>query len=100
MTKITRRLARARNCEDAIEAFRKIELFGSSKGITSMNRLMDALVKQGSVEHAERVYFEFKNHIPPNSQTFSVLVHGWCKTRQIDKAQETIERDDKLRICP
>ncbi|KAL7081120.1 hypothetical protein ACP275_14G019700 [Erythranthe tilingii] len=100
MTKIMRRLAKAGKYEDAIEAFRKIEIFGVDKDVTSLNRLMDALVKQGSVEHAERVYFEFKNHIPPTKQTFNVLVHGWCKTRQIDKAKETIDEMKKYGFAP
>ncbi|KAK6122689.1 hypothetical protein DH2020_043573 [Rehmannia glutinosa] len=91
MTKIMRRLAKAGKYEDAIDAFEKMELFGVDKDITAMNRLIDALVKQGSVEHAERSYFKFKEHIRPSSQTYNVLVHGWCKTRQIDKAKKTVD---------
>ncbi|KAI3459410.1 hypothetical protein Pfo_016073 [Paulownia fortunei] len=100
MTKIMRRLSKAGKYEDAIEAFETMELFGVDKDITAMNRLMDALVKHGSVEHAERVYFEFKEHIPPSSRTYNVLVHGWCKIRQIDKAKKTIDDMKKHGFCP
>lgn len=91
MAKIIRRLAKAGKYEDAIEAFEKIELFGISKDITVFNILMDALVKEGSVENAERLYFEFNESIPPNLKTYNMLMHGWCKTRQMEKAMKTID---------
>lgn len=92
LTKAVRRLAKARMYDDAVEVFeKKMELFGVEKDINSMNMVMDALVKQGSVEHAERVYLGFKDQIPPNSHTYNVLVHGWCKTRKIEKAKSTID---------
>ncbi|KAL3634490.1 hypothetical protein CASFOL_021544 [Castilleja foliolosa] len=91
MTKIMRRLAKAGKYDDAIEAFEKMNLFGVEKDITSMNILLDSLVKQGSVEHAERAYVKLKEHILPIKQTFNVLVHGWCKIRQIDKAKKTVD---------
>ncbi|PIN02792.1 hypothetical protein CDL12_24691 [Handroanthus impetiginosus] len=91
MTKIMRRLANAGKYDDAIEAFETMERFGIDKDITAMNRLIDALVKQGSVEIAEHVFLKFKEHIPPTSQTYNMLVHGWCKIRQIDKAKKTLD---------
>ncbi|KAH6801340.1 hypothetical protein C2S52_001804 [Perilla frutescens var. hirtella] len=100
MTKVVRRIARARKYDDAIEAVDKMTLFGVEKDITAMNMLMDSLVKQGSVEHAERVFFDFKDHISPNSQTYNVLVHGWCKIRQMDKAKATIDEMKKQGFHP
>ncbi|KAL6548696.1 hypothetical protein OROGR_008462 [Orobanche gracilis] len=92
MTIIMRRLANAGKYDDAIEAFEIMEeLFGVEKDITALNRLMDSLVKQGSVEHAERVFIRYKEHIPPTLQTYNVLVHGWCKIRQVDKAKKTVD---------
>lgn len=92
MTKTVRRLAKARKYDDAVETFEeKMELFGVDKDITSMNMAMDALVKHGSVEHAERVFLDFKDRIPPNSRTFNILAHGWCKTRKMEKAKNTID---------
>ncbi|GFP86542.1 pentatricopeptide repeat-containing protein at3g22670 mitochondrial [Phtheirospermum japonicum] len=96
MTKIMRRLAKAGKYDDAIEAFEIMNLFGVVKDITSMNILLDSLVKQGSVEHAERAYLKLKEHILPTKQTFNVLVHGWCKIRQIDKAKKTV---DEMKAC-
>lgn len=65
-----------------------------------MNALMDALMKENSVEHAQDVYMEFKNHIPPNSHTFDVLIHGWCKVRQLEKARDTMAEMEKNGVLP
>lgn len=90
ISKIMRRLAKAGKYEDAVEAFRKMELFGVQRDLTSMNLLMDALVKERSVEHAEGLFLEFMELIPPNLQTYNVLIHGWCKSGQIAKAKSTM----------
>ncbi|GMP56359.1 hypothetical protein CsSME_00020882 [Camellia sinensis var. sinensis] len=100
MTKVMRRFAKAYRYEDAIEAFRRIERFGLSKDVEAMNALMDALVKENSVEHAQDVYLEFKNCIPPNSHTLNVLIHGWCKVRQMERARETMGDMEKLGFHP
>ncbi|CAA0814168.1 Pentatricopeptide repeat-containing protein -mitochondrial [Striga hermonthica] len=91
MTIIMRRLARGGKYENAIEAFENMELFGIEKDITTLNRLIDTLVKQGSVEHAEGVYFKFKDNIPPTQHTYNMLVHGWCRIRQIETARKTVD---------
>ncbi|GER32272.1 pentatricopeptide repeat-containing protein [Striga asiatica] len=100
MTKIMRRLARGGKYEDAIEAFENMELFGIEKDITALNILIDTLVKQGSVEHAESVYFKFKDNIPPNQHTYNMLVHGWCRVRQIETARKTVNEMRAHGFCP
>ncbi|KAG6394902.1 hypothetical protein SASPL_145493 [Salvia splendens] len=90
MTNVVRRLARAGKYDDVVEAFKKMEVYGVEKDVTAVNMVMDALVKQGSVEHAERVHLYHTDRIPPNLRTYNVLVHGWCKTRQMEKAKKTI----------
>ncbi|GER32273.1 pentatricopeptide repeat-containing protein [Striga asiatica] len=100
MAQIMRRLARGGKYEDAIEAFESMELFGIEKDITALNILIDALVKQGSVEHAERVYFKFKENILPNQHTYNMLVHGWCRIRQIETARKTVNEMPAHGFCP
>ncbi|KAL0287144.1 UNVERIFIED_CONTAM: Pentatricopeptide repeat-containing protein, mitochondrial [Sesamum calycinum] len=95
MTKIMRRLAKASKYEDAIEAFETMELYGVDKDITAMNRLLDTLVKEGSVEHAERVYLKYKEHIPPTSLTHNVLVHAYCRDKDFRKVNDTLEEMQK-----
>ncbi|XP_050218399.1 pentatricopeptide repeat-containing protein At3g22670, mitochondrial-like [Mercurialis annua] len=87
MTKVMRRLAKAGNFQDAIEAFRGIEKFGLSIDIEAVNVLMDALVKGGSVEQAYSVFTEFKESIPVDLHSFNVLIHGYCRARMSDNAR-------------
>ncbi|KAG4923241.1 hypothetical protein JHK87_048781 [Glycine soja] len=86
MTKVMRRLARTRKHEDAIQAFRRMEKFGVKKDTTTLNVLIDALVKGDSVEHAHKVVLEFKGSIPLSSRSFKVLTHGWCRARNFDNS--------------
>ncbi|GER54752.1 pentatricopeptide repeat-containing protein [Striga asiatica] len=91
MTKIMRRLVKAGKHEDAIEAFENLELFGIEKDTTALNRLIEAFATQGSVEEGERVYFKFKENIPPSQRTFNILVQGWCKIKKMGKAKLTLD---------
>nr|XP_023907754.1 pentatricopeptide repeat-containing protein At3g22670, mitochondrial-like isoform X1 [Quercus suber]XP_023907755.1 pentatricopeptide repeat-containing protein At3g22670, mitochondrial-like isoform X2 [Quercus suber] len=100
MSKVMRRLAKAGKYKEAIEAFRKIEMFGVSKDTTSMNVLMDALVKEGSVEDAHDVFLTFKKVIPLSAHTFNVLIHGWCKARKLDHAKKAMEDMEKHGFQP
>ena len=54
------------------------------KDTTTLNVLIDALVKGDSVEHAHKVVLEFKGSIPLSSRSFKVLTHGWCRARNFD----------------
>lgn len=93
MAKVFRRLARAGKYDDAVEAFEKMEeVYGLEKDIAAVNIVILAFVKHGSVEHAEQVHLDYMDRIPPNLQTYNVLLHGWCKTRQMEKAKKTIDK--------
>jgi pentatricopeptide repeat protein len=100
MSKVMRRLAKAGRYKEAVEAFRNIVRFGVSKDIRAMNVLMDALVKENSVEHAHDVFLEFKNVIPLNSHSLNVLIHGWCKARKLDHAKKAMEDMEKHGFQP
>ncbi|KAJ1384368.1 Tetratricopeptide-like helical domain superfamily [Sesbania bispinosa] len=91
MVKVIRRLAKANKCQDAVEAFRRMDNYGVNKDTAALNMLMDSLVKEGSVEHAHNVLLEFKSLVPLDSRSFNVLMHGWCKVRKFDQARKTME---------
>ncbi|XP_047325651.1 pentatricopeptide repeat-containing protein At3g22670, mitochondrial-like [Impatiens glandulifera] len=96
LAKVMRRLAKARRYNDAIIAFREMDRFGLIKNVEALNLLMDALVKENSVEHAQEAFLEFKNSILLNSHTYNVLIHGWCKARKMEEAKlvmNEMERD-------
>ncbi|GAB2278722.1 hypothetical protein Dimus_013397 [Dionaea muscipula] len=86
MSKVMRRLARTGRWNDAVEAFRNMEHLRLSKDSEAMNIAMDALVKGNCVGQAHLVFLEFKDKLHPNLSTFNILIHGWCKARQLDKA--------------
>ncbi|XP_057959674.1 pentatricopeptide repeat-containing protein At3g22670, mitochondrial [Malania oleifera] len=100
MSKIMRRLAKAGRWADAVDAFRRTEAFGVSGDVSAMNVLMDALVKEQSVERAHDVFLEFKNQIGPDIHTFNILIHGWCKARKLDCAWKTMEKMGKHGFHP
>lgn len=100
MSKVIRRLARAGRYQEAIEAFRKIEKYGISTDTAAMNVLMDALVKEGSVEEARNVFEEFKGSIPFNLTSFNVLIHGYCKARKVNEAWKIMEELEKNGLEP
>lgn len=91
MSKVIRRLAKAGKHVEAVEVFRGLERFGLHQDVSGMNLLMDALIKDRGVEHAENVYHEFKHDVLPDQHTFNILIHGWCKFRKMDKAKTYIE---------
>ncbi|XP_028776380.1 pentatricopeptide repeat-containing protein At3g22670, mitochondrial-like [Neltuma alba] len=91
MVRVIRRLSKAGKYEEAVEAFRTMERFGVKKDIAALNALMDALVKENSVEHAHKVLLEFKDSISPDVHSFNILIHGFCKCRKLDQAYQAIE---------
>ncbi|XP_022955800.1 pentatricopeptide repeat-containing protein At3g22670, mitochondrial [Cucurbita moschata] len=100
MSKVIRRLARAGRYQEAIEAFQRIEEYGVSKDTAAMNVLMDALVKEGSVEDAHNVFEELKGSIPFNLTSFNVLIHGYCKARKLDEAWKIMEEIERQGLEP
>ncbi|KAK4257970.1 hypothetical protein QN277_007490 [Acacia crassicarpa] len=91
MVVLWRRLSKAGKYEEAVEAFRNMERFGMNKDIEAMNALMDALMKENSVEHAHKVLLEFKDSISPDSRSFNILIRGFCRARKLDQAYKAIE---------
>ncbi|XP_051129557.1 pentatricopeptide repeat-containing protein At3g22670, mitochondrial-like [Andrographis paniculata] len=92
MTRIMRRLAKAGRYSEVINTFEKLESFGVERDISAFHIWIDALVKEGSVEDAERLFSDYKDRIPPTLRTYNILVHGWCKIRQIDKAKAIVNK--------
>ncbi|KDP40211.1 hypothetical protein JCGZ_02209 [Jatropha curcas] len=76
MSNVMRWLAIAGKYEAAVDAFREIEKYGISKDLEASNKVMDTLVKEGSVEHAYNVFMEFKDCIPVDLSSFNILIHG------------------------
>ncbi|XP_062095678.1 pentatricopeptide repeat-containing protein At3g22670, mitochondrial-like isoform X2 [Humulus lupulus] len=95
MTKVVRRLVGAHLYKEGIDVFRGIERFGINKDITGLNILMEALVKENGIEHAQEVFLEYKDSIPVNTHSFNLLILGWCKVRKFGIARKTMEEMEK-----
>ncbi|KAK4799420.1 hypothetical protein SAY86_024785 [Trapa natans] len=100
MSKVIRRLAKARKYKCAIEAFKTMDHFGIDKDIKSLNILMDALVKGDSVESARETFLAFKEEIGFNLESFNVLIHGFCKCRKLEEARTIMEEMKKDGLKP
>ncbi|XP_027116710.1 uncharacterized protein [Coffea arabica] len=90
ISKVIRRLAKAGRFVDAIDVFRNSDQYGVPKDIYALNILVDALIKDRGVEHAEEVILEYKDIVSPNASTFNMLVHGWCRARKLGEARKTV----------
>lgn len=100
MTKVIRRLARGLKYQEAIEAFNGMDRFGIEKEISALNVLMDALVKEGSYEHALEAFSTFKNTIGFDSHSYNILIHGLCNCRKYDDARSMMQEMENLGIGP
>ncbi|KAM6594879.1 hypothetical protein CsatA_002582 [Cannabis sativa] len=95
MTKVIRRLVRANMFKEAMDVFRGIERFGISKDTSMLNILMDSFVNSDSVDHAQQVFLEFKDSLPVNTQTFNILIQGWCKAGKVGIARKIMEEMER-----
>ncbi|CAN8258433.1 unnamed protein product [Cochlearia groenlandica] len=92
MSKVMRRLAKSGKHNEAIDAFLEMERsYGVKKDTNAMNSLMDALVKENSIEHAHDVFLKLFDTIKPDSRTFNILIHGFCKARRFDEATKMMD---------
>ncbi|CAN1152514.1 Pentatricopeptide repeat-containing protein At3g04130, mitochondrial [Linum perenne] len=91
MGKAMRRYAGARQWEDAVRLFDKLETFGLRKSTESMNLLLDTLCKERRVEQAREIFLELKSHISPDANTYNIFIHGWCKINRVDEAYWTLQ---------
>ncbi|KAL1803957.1 hypothetical protein DCAR_0935640 [Daucus carota subsp. sativus] len=100
LTKVMRRLAKACKYSDVIEAFRNMDQFQLKRDVVTLNVLIDILAKEGTVELAQDMYNEFRNQITPDRVTYNVLIRGWCKVGNMDKARQIMEEMQKSGVCP
>lgn len=100
MTKVIRRLAGAARWKDAIRAFHDMEHFGTKKDTMAMNILLDSLCKERSVMRARDAFLDLRRDIPPNSTSFNILIHGWCKARKLKEAWQLLEEMKEFSFKP
>ncbi|CAH8337842.1 unnamed protein product [Eruca vesicaria subsp. sativa] len=92
MSKVMRRLAKSGKYSEAVDAFMDMERkYGVGRDTNGLNSLMDALVKENSIEHAHEVFLKMFDSIKPDSRTFNILIHGFCKAKRFDDARTVMD---------
>lgn len=92
MSKVMRRLAKSGKYIEAVDAFLEMERkYGVRTDTNAMNSLMDALVKENSIEHAHEAFLNMFDTVKPDSRTFNILIHGFCKARRFDDARTMMD---------
>ncbi|XP_073135642.1 pentatricopeptide repeat-containing protein At1g77360, mitochondrial isoform X2 [Henckelia pumila] len=76
---VSRRLARARRVNEAIEAFERMEKrYGLKPDLQDYNRLLDTLSKSKHVEKAQELFDTWKDwKFVPDIKSYAVLLEGW-----------------------
>ncbi|XVE85382.1 hypothetical protein DITRI_Ditri17bG0086400 [Diplodiscus trichospermus] len=86
---ISRRYARARKVEEAIEAFERMEEFGFKLETSDFNRMIDTLSKSRNVEKANKVFDKMKKRrFIPDIKSYTILLEGWGKERNLLRLDE------------
>ncbi|XP_027365309.1 pentatricopeptide repeat-containing protein At3g09650, chloroplastic [Abrus precatorius] len=85
-----------------LEAMRHQDDKGSHPDHVSYTTVVSALVKVGSMDRARQVLAEMTRiGVPANRITYNILLKGYCKQLQIDKARELLkEMADDVGIQP
>uniref|UniRef100_A0A803QA63 Pentatricopeptide repeat-containing protein n=1 Tax=Cannabis sativa TaxID=3483 RepID=A0A803QA63_CANSA len=99
MAKVIRRVARAHLYEEAIAAFKGMERLGISKDVSGLNILLDKLVKENSVEHAQEVFLEFRDCEDHKFQHFSTWVVQKEKALKLLKKMDLKTYAALLKMC-
>lgn len=86
---ISRRYARARMVNEAIDAFEKMEKFGLKLELSDFNRLIDTLSKSRQVEKAQEVFDKMKKtRFQPDIKSYSILLEGWGQEENLLRLNE------------
>ncbi|XVF02817.1 hypothetical protein REPUB_Repub04eG0206800 [Reevesia pubescens] len=86
---ISRRYARARKVDEAIEAFERMEEFGFELETSDFNRLIDTLSKSRNVEKANKVFDKMKKRrFVPDIKSYTILLEGWGKEHNLLRLDE------------
>ncbi|KAJ0037833.1 hypothetical protein Pint_22222 [Pistacia integerrima] len=86
---ISRRYARARKVQEAIDAFEKIEEFGLKLESSDFYRLIDTLSKSKNVEAAQEVFDKMKKRrFEPDIKSYTILLEGWGSAQNLSRLNE------------
>ncbi|XP_057250348.1 pentatricopeptide repeat-containing protein At1g09820-like [Beta vulgaris subsp. vulgaris] len=80
----------------AVEAVGRAWQYGFRLSLLLCNLLLSALVDEGKIKIMEHVYKEMiRRRVHPNLVTFNMVINGFCKVGQLQRASDLLE-DIKL----
>ncbi|KMT09954.1 hypothetical protein BVRB_5g121700 [Beta vulgaris subsp. vulgaris] len=70
----------------AVGVFELIKKYEFKSGVETVNCLLDALAREKLVKEAQALYDRLKGRFTPNVKTYSVLLSGWCRVKNLMEA--------------
>ncbi|KAK1277890.1 Pentatricopeptide repeat-containing protein [Acorus gramineus] len=91
--------AAAREVKKAIGMFELMKRYDFDAGIETFNYLLDCIAQEKLAKEAQEVFVRMREQFPPDLRTYTVLLSGWCKVKNLVEAgwvwNEMVERGFK-----
>lgn len=81
--------AAAKERKKAVEMFDLMKKYEFKVGTETINCLLDALGRAKLVKEAQVLFEKLENRFTPNLSTYSVLLNGWCRVKNLMEAGRT-----------
>eukprot|EP01018_Ginkgo_biloba_P021106 Gb_31784 [translate_table: standard] len=78
--------AAAREMKKAVHMFDLMEKYNFNTDIDTFNLLLDALGRAKLAKEAQMVFERMRERFPPDVKTYTVLLSGWCKVKNLTQA--------------
>lgn len=81
-----RAFAAAREMKKAVGIFELMRKYEFKAGIDTFNCLLDGLARAKLGKEAQALFEKMKDRFPPDLRTYSILLAGWCKVKNLLEA--------------
>ncbi|XP_065849556.1 pentatricopeptide repeat-containing protein At1g77360, mitochondrial-like [Euphorbia lathyris] len=75
--------------KEAIMTFDLMDQYGCSRDVVALNSLLSAICRDGKTSDALEFFHVARNVIRPDADTYSILLEGWEKERDVANARKT-----------
>ncbi|CAN6470862.1 unnamed protein product [Victoria cruziana] len=82
----TKAFAAGREMKKAVAIFELMRRYNFEADINTLNALLDALGRAKLAKEAQSLCERMKDRFPPDLKTYSVLLSGWCKVKNLVEA--------------
>ncbi|KAH9327339.1 hypothetical protein KI387_007517 [Taxus chinensis] len=78
--------AAGREMKKAVQIFTLMERYKFRVNINNFNFLLDALGRAKLAKEAQMLFERMRDKFPPDAKTYTVLLSGWCKVKNLIQA--------------